>query len=373
MAYFTGEAIEPSRRTMRSANTNESGLRQGRAMSTPDLVSTHRNDPLVTIAIPTFNRAPLLRDCVASALAQTYSNFEVLVSDNASTDETRETLSEFTDPRFRVIRQERNIGLLPNWNSCLAGAKGEYIVFLSDDDRIAPWLLERCIGVIGQQPQVPIVFTLSNLRVASMEKTWPARSSRSLETGICDGTEILMEYLTNQISVSMCSIMLRTELLRARGGLPLDLPHAADVAAWAPLLFLGKAGFVNEACATYYDHDISETARLGIEQLLCDGWKVAALISHVANQQISDLSQRRIIQRQIQRGFARRGLMALSYYRHIGGSLQEILSCVWRFRDELSHVDMTAALRFGATICCPRPIAERIRRLKQTVPDLSAS
>jgi glycosyltransferase involved in cell wall biosynthesis len=345
----------------------------GNPMSTSDLVSNDRSYPLITIAIPTFNRASLLKECVRSALSQTYRHFEVLVSDNASTDETREILGQFSDGRLRVIGQETNIGLLPNWNACLAEARGDYVIFLSDDDRIAPWLLERCVGVIGRQAQVPIVVTLSNLRVASVEKTWPAHTSSSLKTGICDGTEILVEYLTNQISVSMCSIMLRTALLRARGGIPLDLPHTADVAAWAPLLLLGKAGFVNEACATYYDHDNSETARLGIEQLLCDGWKVAALISYVANQQISDLPQRRTIQLQIRRGFARRGLMALSYYRHIGGSLQEILSCVWRFRDELSHVDMTAALRFGATICCPRPIAERIRRLKQTVPDQLAS
>src|SRR4030081_967744 len=85
-------------------------------MSNPDLVSNDRSYPLVTIAIPTFNRASLLRECVRSALSQTYRHFEVLVSDNASTDETKEILGQFSDGRLRVIGQETNIGLLPNWN-----------------------------------------------------------------------------------------------------------------------------------------------------------------------------------------------------------------------------------------------------------------
>ena len=102
-------------------------------MSTSDLVSNDRSYPLVTIAIPTFNRASLLRECVRSALSQTYRHFEVLVSDNASTDETKEILGQFSDGRLRVIGQETNIGLLPNWNACLAEARGDYVIFLPVD------------------------------------------------------------------------------------------------------------------------------------------------------------------------------------------------------------------------------------------------
>ena len=57
--------------------------------------------------------------------AQTYPNIEVLVSDNASTDDTTKVLRELCDKRLRVMRQETNIGLLPNWNACVAAAKGE--------------------------------------------------------------------------------------------------------------------------------------------------------------------------------------------------------------------------------------------------------
>src|SRR6266436_6050451 len=99
-------------------------------LALPSMDPTTASQPLVTIAIPTFNRAPWLNDCVHSALSQTYQNFEILVSDNASTDGTEEVLRQFTDRRIRVVRQKTNIGLLPNLNTCLAQARGDYVIFI---------------------------------------------------------------------------------------------------------------------------------------------------------------------------------------------------------------------------------------------------
>src|SRR5262245_28173895 len=158
-------------------------------------------DQLVTIAIPTFNRASWLADCVLAALSQTYQRFEVLVSDNASTDETVEVLRQFSDPHLRVVRQKSNIGLLPNWNACLAEAKGEYIVFVSDDDRIAPWMLERCMALIKRQPQIPIILTLNDFYLTKDGRTRQATPNRKFGTGIWDGTELLLECCKETIAV----------------------------------------------------------------------------------------------------------------------------------------------------------------------------
>ena len=210
------------------------------------------NRPLVTIAIPTFNRALLLKECIASALAQTYKNFEVLVSNNASSDETQQVLAGFVDERLRVINQPVNIGLIGNWNACLAAARGEYFVLVCDDDRIAPWLLERCVSLVNQKRELPIILALNNIHSMLDGRTSPATRSQSLQTGIWDGTDILVEYFRNEFSAEMCSIMLRTDAIRGRGGFPNNLPHSTDIAGWAPLLLEGKAGFVNEPCATYF-------------------------------------------------------------------------------------------------------------------------
>ncbi|WP_442870022.1 glycosyltransferase family 2 protein [Bradyrhizobium sp. CCBAU 45389] len=323
----------------------------------------------MTIAIPTYNRAALLKGCVGSALSQTYPHFEILVSNNASPDDTSRVLSGFKDPRLRIINQATNIGLLPNWNACLANARGDYIVFVSDDDRIMPWLLERCATLIRQQPQLSSVITLSNLHAASLGHTRPPRASRLCATGVRDGTIILKDFLTDQITVNMCGVVMRTELLRRRGGIPLDLPHTADVAAWAPLLLLGRAGLINEACATYTYHDDSETARLGVEQLLNDGRRVADLIAQTAEVHVQDLELRKTIQIEAKRCFARRGLITLSDFRKSGGSIQEILEVAWRFRRDLYDASLKAVLRFVVLSLCPRSLTARLRRLRHSTPE----
>lgn len=338
-------------------------------MSAVDSISSaHNDDPFVTIAIPTFNRASLLKDCVAAALAQTYNRFEVLVSDNASTDGTQGILSEFSDQRLRVLRQKTNIGLIPNWNACLDNARGDYIVLVSDDDRVSPWLLERCMDLVRRQPQVPIVVTLSDLHAASYGKVRPARASKAFTTGVWDGTDILMEFLTDRITVTVCGVMLRTDLLRMRGGFPLDYPHTADLAAWAPLLFLGNAGFVNEACATFCYHDKSETARLGVERLLRDGRRTAELIARMADAHVDEPSKRGMIKVRARGCFARRGLTVLSDYRNSGGDTQRIVNFLWRFRNDLSGVSLKDLLRFAAIVLCPQAITDWLRRLRPGAP-----
>lgn len=332
-------------------------------------VKTDLAYPLVTIAIPTFNRATLLQGCIMSALSQTYPHFEVVVSNNASSDDTGSVLSGFNDARLRVINQDTNIGLLPNWNACLAHAKGDYTVFVSDDDRIAPFLLERCALLIQQQPRLSTVITLSNLHAAALGRTKLARHSRSHPTGIWEGTEILMDFLTDQITVTPCSVMMRTDLLRARGGFSPTLRHTADVGAWAPLLFLGKSGFVNEACATFSYHNTSETARLGVELLLDDGRKVAELIARAADVHVADPQQCAAIRVQAKRCFARRGLIALSDYRTSGGGFQALLQILWRFRHDLYGVNSKAVLRFIATVCCPQLLAVQVRRMRRGISE----
>jgi glycosyltransferase involved in cell wall biosynthesis len=328
--------------------------------------------PLVTIAIPTFNRAPLLKRCIESALTQTYEHFEILVSDNASSDNTDEIVCSFDDPRLRVIRQQTNIGQLPNWNACLAAAKGDYVVVVSDDDSLEPWLLERCVAVVQKDPEIPIVIALSHLHVTSMRRTIAARTSRRLRTGLCDGTDILLEFLRNELgTVAASSIMFRTSTLRAAGGFPLNFPHAADIAAWAPLLFLGRAGLVNEACATWYSHDNSATARMSVEQLLIDAQELANLISALADTHITDPVKRRAIQSHSHRCFAGRGLTALSQYRRNGGRVQAIARYIWQFRHLLRSVDLTAAVKLMVTIVCPRPLVHHVRRLAYLVSSSS--
>lgn len=107
-------------------------------------------NPLVTVAIPTYNRVELLRQSLASALAQTYPNLEILVSDNGSTDETEPYMHQISDPRVRYIRQPKNLGMVGNWNACLEQTEGEYFLLLSDDDLLEPTGIAELMAIYKQ-------------------------------------------------------------------------------------------------------------------------------------------------------------------------------------------------------------------------------
>jgi glycosyltransferase involved in cell wall biosynthesis len=106
-----------------------------------------------TIGIPTYNRAGFLRRAIESALDQTYPDVEVLVSDNASTDETSEVVRSFGD-RVRYHRQSENLGSWPNFIHLTAMASGEYFTWLQDDDLIHPRFAERAVRNLTQSRDV---------------------------------------------------------------------------------------------------------------------------------------------------------------------------------------------------------------------------
>ena len=107
--------------------------------------------PSVSICIPTYNGAFYLEECLDSALAQTFSDFEIMIVDDQSTDQSHEIAQSYAarDPRIRVVRNSHNLGLVGNWNECVRLARGEYIKFLFQDDFLEPNCVEKMLAVCG--------------------------------------------------------------------------------------------------------------------------------------------------------------------------------------------------------------------------------
>jgi glycosyltransferase involved in cell wall biosynthesis len=106
--------------------------------------------PLVTIGIPTYNRAADLQRAVGSALAQDHEQLEVVVSDDASTDSTEAVMRSVVErePRLRYLRQPSNLGHARNFQAVLDAARGEYFMWLSDDDWIDAGYVSACLAAL---------------------------------------------------------------------------------------------------------------------------------------------------------------------------------------------------------------------------------
>ncbi|MGH9458043.1 MAG: glycosyltransferase family 2 protein, partial [Thermoanaerobaculia bacterium] len=104
--------------------------------------------PALTIGLPVYNGARFLREALESLLAQTFRDFELVVSDNASTDDTAAICAEYArrDARIRYMRQSTNIGLLANFRSVLDAASGEFFTWAAYDDTWDPEWLEQLVA-----------------------------------------------------------------------------------------------------------------------------------------------------------------------------------------------------------------------------------
>lgn len=99
--------------------------------------------PYFTIVIPTRNRANLLRDALRCATSQTFDDYEVVVSNNDSSDHTESVIAEFAGPKVRGVRTTASLPMPDHWEFALTHARGQYVTFLCDDDAVAPNILER--------------------------------------------------------------------------------------------------------------------------------------------------------------------------------------------------------------------------------------
>ena len=126
----------------------------------------------VSIVIPTHNRAHLIRRAIGSVLNQIYQDFEIIIVDDASTDNTREVVESLNDQRIRYIRHENKRGAAAARNTGITSASGKYIAFQDSDDKWLPEKLGRQVEILESSPsEVGVVHTKFS-RIIDNEKVY---------------------------------------------------------------------------------------------------------------------------------------------------------------------------------------------------------
>jgi len=128
--------------------------------SSRETQASKSGDPIVSVIIPTYIRAHVLAKAIQSLLNQTYQDFEIIVVDDGSIDNTEEVVKSFNDPRIRYIRHKENCGGSAARNTGIRAAYGECIAFQDSDDEWLPEKLEKQMQVFENAPaEVGVVYT----------------------------------------------------------------------------------------------------------------------------------------------------------------------------------------------------------------------
>jgi glycosyltransferase involved in cell wall biosynthesis len=222
--------------------------------------------PLVTIALPTFNRRSYLEQALQSALAQTYPRVEIIVSDNHSDDGTIEYLNGVADDRLTVLKQDTNLGMVGNWNACLAAATGDFFLLLSDDDYLHPKAIAEMVRRFNRAEgdSVGLVYGRTivvdeNDRVMGITPPAPAKTLP---------IDLMLAFFRHEQPMYPCSILFSTADLREVGGYPgARLPLAADAYAWTKVAASGRsAAFIDQALFYYRQHATNISKKVDIGQ-----------------------------------------------------------------------------------------------------------
>ena len=176
----------------------------------------NESEPLVTIGIPTYNRAATgnLHKVIERSLQQTYKNIEVIVSDNCSPDNTSEVVNSFTDPRLQYFRQDDNIGANNNFNFCLDKAKGKYFLLFHDDDSIDPDFVEACIASLKPGQTAGVVYT--GIRVINQDDE--ILEEHPNNAGGLSALEFVLGWFGGKVALFLCNSLYNTEYLKELGG-----------------------------------------------------------------------------------------------------------------------------------------------------------
>lgn len=215
----------------------------------------HTAAPRVSVCIPTYRGAETLAAAIESVLAQTHADFELIVVDDASPDDTAAVVARFTDPRLRYVRNMRNLGPEGNWNHCLALARGTYFKLLPHDDLLRRDCLERQVAVLDADTGGHIAFAFSARDVIGRggEVLLAGRGVPGAPSGRIGGDELLRRCLRHGTNVigEPGAVLFRRTLGAIVGGFDARYPYVVDFDYWTRLLEHGDAWYDAEALASF--------------------------------------------------------------------------------------------------------------------------
>ena len=214
--------------------------------------------PKVSICVPAYQHGAFIGQALESALAQSFSDVEIVVSDNRSTDNTRDVVERFQrrDPRVRYELAPQHVPMQANFNRCLDLARGEYVKFLSTDDLLEARCVERMLGMLEGQPGVKLV---ACARRTFGDGTAPARVLRYARDEVsCAGQVAIRRcfFLGNLIGEPTAVMFRRAD---AQDGFSLRFMQLVDLEMWFRLLEGGEFAYVPEVLCAIREHDAQVT------------------------------------------------------------------------------------------------------------------
>ncbi|MGN0287713.1 MAG: glycosyltransferase [Atopobiaceae bacterium] len=220
--------------------------------------------PEISVCMPTYNGSKYIKEAIESVLLQTFADFELVITDDCSKDDTLEVVSSFNDPRIKVYRNQKNLGLVGNWNECVSKASGAYVQFFFQDDVMEKDNLMRKHALMTENPRVSLCFSASCIIDANDAVTMKRRPFK--KTQVFDGHDFAVRaFRTHNVYGEPSNVMLKREAMRKVGEFNSILCYSPDWEYWIRMSLAGDVGYVDEYLTNFRVASESTTSGLFAE------------------------------------------------------------------------------------------------------------
>lgn len=217
--------------------------------------------PKVTVCLPTYNSGEFITQAIDSVLQQTFTDFELIISDDCSTDNTPEVIKSYLqkDSRIRYLKNSKNLGLFANWNQCLESADGEYITIFAQDDVMLPKNLEQKVKILDKYQNIGLV-TSSIMVVDANNNHLNWNWANYAEDKFVNGKEWVRNILGEANPICCPFVLMRRQVLEKIGRkFNESYAYAADLELWLRIALVADLYFVKEILGYYRWHEGNKT------------------------------------------------------------------------------------------------------------------
>jgi len=247
-------------------------------------------EPLVSILIPTCNRHQLVVKAIKSALAQTYKNIEIVITDNSHGDETKAVIAEIDEDRIVYVKNIDNIGPILNWRKALSIAEGRYCILLPDDDfLINPFYIEDAVG-IALGFDVKLVVTDCILGYPGKKQIGASNHS-----GMIDGKDFIKDFMDGLFIPTIANLFERTAALESNAFYSNDILYS-DIELWMKLMSIGNVYCYNIPSVFYLFHTNNIVMNMDESQIITSSRYLRSSVESFADENlVNDLVRRYVL------------------------------------------------------------------------------
>lgn len=219
------------------------------------------NTPKLSVLIPTYNYARFLPEAIESVLVQDFQDFEVIIVDDNSPDNTAEVVAPYCRKDSRVSFEVNavNRGMVQNWNYCLSKARGTYVKYLFGDDKLAtPKCLGKMVALLDVNPTARLA--VSARKVIDENSRWIDVWDNLESDGLYDGRSTIMRCFARNMNLIGEPSAVLFRAADAQRGFSLEYRQLVDMEMWFHLLEQGGLVFTSEPLCCFRKHGQQQTA-----------------------------------------------------------------------------------------------------------------